>query len=100
MRAPGLNAERDRPTGLASQPAGVLRTGESAFHLPPGQAWLRRLLLLMPLALALGGCTMVQADPVDRAAIGSYAPREASAPRVSPAGASDDAAWRLRLTRL
>ena len=67
MRAPGLNAERDRPTGLASQPAGVLRTAESAFHLPLGQAWLRRLLLLMPLALALGGCTMVQADPVDRA---------------------------------
>ncbi|MEL6060496.1 MULTISPECIES: hypothetical protein [unclassified Methylobacterium] len=43
---------------------------------------------------------MVQADPVDRTAIPSLSPIKASLPRAGAAEAADDAAWRLRLTRL
>jgi len=56
--------------------------------------------LALPLALALGGCTMVQADPVDRAAIGPLSPLQASAPRAAATDDADDGSWRLRLSRL
>ncbi|WP_267356021.1 MULTISPECIES: hypothetical protein [unclassified Methylobacterium] len=62
--------------------------------------WLRRALLALPLALALGGCTMVQADPVDRATIGPLSPLQASAPHATVTDAADDGSWRLRLSRL
>ncbi len=61
---------------------------------------LRRPLLALPLALALGGCTMVQADPIDPAAIGPLSSMKASAPRAAATEAPEDSALRLRLTHL
>lgn len=53
-----------------------------------------------PLALLLGGCVTMPDDPVDRAVIEQLAPIEPSHPHAGLARSLDDAAWRLRLTRL
>ncbi|WP_267421801.1 hypothetical protein [Methylobacterium sp. GC_Met_2] len=65
-----------------------------------GGVWLRRALLALPLALALGGCTMVQADPVDRATLGPLSLLQTSAPHAAATDGADDGSWRLRLSRL
>ncbi|MCJ2087458.1 hypothetical protein MKK88_15920 [Methylobacterium sp. E-005] len=82
-------------TTLAGSAAGPLTPRSGTAH-----AWFRRSLLAVLLALAVGGCTMVQAGPVDRAGIGMQSPIAATAARSAPTQAADDAAWRLRLTRL
>ena len=96
MRVPGLDVERNRPGRRRGLPARARLNGA------PGSidALLRRPLLALPLALALGGCTMVQADPIDRAAIGPFPSIRASAPRAVATEVPEDSALRLRLTHL
>lgn len=95
-----------RPLGPDAIPPAGARYGVRWFfdpmtpRSPSRGVWLRRALLALPLALALGGCTMVQADPVDRAAIGPLSPLQASAPRAAATDDADDGSWRLRLSRL
>ena len=105
MRALGSEAERYRPTVSVGPPPGAWDSAGWFFDpmTPRSRSvgvWLRRALLASPLALALGGCTMVQADPVDRVRIGPLSPLQVSAPRTAVTEAADDGAWRLRLSRL
>lgn len=105
MRALGSEAERYRPTVSVGPPPGACDSAGWFFDpmTPRSRSigvWLRRALLASPLALALGGCTMVQADPVDRVTIGPLSPLQVSAPRAAVTEAADDGAWRLRLSRL
>lgn len=67
---------------------------------PSVRTWLRRLLLVCLLAPVLGACTMVQADPIDRATVGPLSAIRPAIPHPVSPQPTDDAAWHLRLTRL
>lgn len=99
MRASDLEVMRDRPPDRSARSCGCSEAKPGAPRSGPVPIALRCLLVALPLALAGGGCTMVQADSIDRVATGPLSPLETSGLRT-PAIAPDDAAWRLRLTRL
>ncbi|MCJ2068090.1 hypothetical protein MKK75_04575 [Methylobacterium sp. J-030] len=64
------------------------------------RVWLRMLLVAWPLALALGACTLVQAEPVDRTVIGPLSPIQPAIPNTFVTQPPENGAWHLRLTRL
>lgn|GEM_PF-6649308 len=64
------------------------------------RTWLRRFLLVWPLAPMLGGCVVMQDEPGDRTVLENLSPVGPTDPRGATRAAPHDAGWRLRLTRL